>query len=96
MKQRFIDDLHTVANTIESSCIKLAQINQLQNNYHGGETLTLSLKAGDTELSNCLFNANGKAMQLEDLFKMLEDKERSAINEAVNDLQTILDVEGAE
>lgn len=96
MKQRFIDDLQTVANTIQNACAKLSQLNELRQGFHGGETLKLTLKVGEKELTETLLNANGKALPLAELFAMLEAAPRKALAETACDLQTILEVESAE
>ena len=96
MKQRFVDDLQTVANNIQNVCAKLSQLNELRQGFHGGETLKLTLKVGEKELTETLFNANGKALPLAELFAMLETAPRKALAEAICDLQTILEVESAE
>lgn len=96
MKQRFIDDLQNVANAIQNTCTKLSQLNQLRERFHGGETLKLSLKAGDTELTETLLNSNGKALPLAELFTMLENGPRKTLAEVACNLQTILEAESAE
>lgn len=96
MKQRFIDDLQAVANTINNECIKLALLNQLREKVHGGETLELTLKAGPIELLQTLLNANGKALLMDELFKMLENEPRARLYEMSCDLNTILETESAE
>lgn len=96
MKQRFIDDLQKTANTIQNACAKLSQLNQLREQFHGGETLKLTLKIGEKEITETLLNANGKALPLAELFAMLETAPRKALTETACDLQTILDAESAE
>lgn len=96
MKQRFIDDLQNVANTISNECIRLAQLNQLREKTHGGETLKLTLKAGETELSETLLNANGKALSMDELFNGLENTIRTRLYVVSGALDTILETEGAE
>ena len=96
MKQRFIDDLNNVANTINNECIILAQLNQLREKVHGGETLKLTLKAGETELSETLLNANGKALALDELFEGLENTIKARLYVVQSALETILETEGAE
>lgn len=96
MKQRFIDDLLNIANTIQNTCTKLSQLNQLREQFCGGEVLKLSLKAGDTELAETLLNANGKALPLAELFAMLETAPRKTLAEMSDFLQTILETESAE
>lgn len=96
MKQRFIDDLQKTANTIQNACAKLSQLNELRQKFHGGETLKLTLKIGEEEITETLLNANGKALPLAELFAMLEAAPRKALAETACDLQTILEVESAE
>lgn len=96
MKQRFIDDLQNVANAIQNDCLRLSQLKRLREQFHGGETLTLSLKAGETELTETLLNANGKALPLAELFAMLEAASSKALAEAACALDTILEAESAE
>lgn len=96
MKQRFIDDLQNVANTITSECTRLAQLNRLRKQFHGGETLKLTLKAGETELSETLLNANGKALPLDELFAMLENDIKARLYVVSGALDTILETESAE
>lgn len=96
MKQRFIDDLQNVANTIQTEGMRLAQLNRLREQFHGGETLTLSLKAGETELTETLLNANGKALPLAELFTMLENDIKSRLYIVSGALDTILETESAE
>lgn len=96
MKQRFIDDLQNVANTIQNACAKLSQLNQMREQFHGGETLTLSLKAGETELTETLLNANGKALPLAELFTMLENDFKASLYVVSDALDTILETESAE
>lgn len=96
MKQRFIDDLQNVANTIQNECMRLAQLNQLREQFHGGETLTLSLKAGETELTETLLNSNGKALPLAELSAMLENTIKARLYVVSGALDTILETESAE
>ena len=96
MKQRFIDDLQNVANTITSECRRLAELNQLREKTHGGETLKLTLKAGETELSETLLNANGKALALDELFNGLENTIKARLYVVSGALETILETESAE
>ena len=96
MKQRFVDDLKNTAVDIASACNKLSELNTLREQFHGGETLTLSLKAGETELTETLLNANGKALPLAELFAMLEAASSKALAEAACALDTILEAESAE
>lgn len=96
MKQRFIDDLQNVANTIQNECERLAQLNQLREQFHGGETLKLSLKAGDTELTETLLNSNGKALPLAELFTMLENDIKTRLYVVSGAFDTILETESAE
>lgn len=96
MKQRFIDDLNNVANTINNECTRLAQLNQLREKTHGGETLKLTLKAGETELTETLLNANGKALVLDELFEGLENTIKTRLYVVSSALETILETEGAE
>ena len=96
MKQRFIDDLQNVANTITSECRRLAELNQLREKTHGGETLKLTLKAGETELSETLLNANGKALALDELFEGLENTIKTRLYVVSGALETILETESAE
>lgn len=96
MKQRFIDDLQNVANTIQNACTKLSQLNQMREQFHGGETLTLSLKVGKTELTETLLNANGKALPLAELFTMLENDIKARLYVVSGALDTILETESAE
>ena len=96
MKQRFIDDLQNVANSIQNDCLRLSQLNRLREQFHGGETLTLSLKAGETELTETLLNANGKALPLAELFTMLENDIKARLYVVSGALDTILETESAE
>lgn len=96
MKQRFIDDLNNVANTINSECARLALLNQLREKTHGGETLKLTLRAGETELNETLLNANGKALALDELFEGLENTIKTRLYIVSGALETILETEGAE
>lgn len=96
MKQRFIDDLNNVANTINNECTRLAQLNQLREKTHGGETLKLTLKAGETELAETLLNANSKALALDELFEGLENTIKARLYVVSSALETILETECAE
>lgn len=96
MKQRFIDDLQNVANTIQNDCMRLSQLNRLREQFHGGETLTLSLKADETELTETLLNSNGKALPLAELFTMLENTIKARLYVVSGALDTILETESAE
>lgn len=96
MKQRFIDDLQNVANAIQNDCLRLSQLNRLREQFHGGETLTLSLKAGETELTETLLNANGKALPLAELFTMLENDIKARLYVVSGAFDTILEAESAE
>lgn len=96
MKQTFFDGLQNAVNTIQNAREKLLQIHLLKKEFHGGETLKVTLKAGQTVLTETLLNANGKALPLAELFAMLEAAPRKALAETACYLQTILETESAE
>ena len=95
MKQTFLSDLLNVAKAIEIAYEKLALVEALKERFKAGEALTLSLKAGDTELTQTVFNSNEKTPPLESLFAMLEATSKNALYEISQGFQTILDVENA-
>lgn len=96
MKQRFVNDLRSVANSILNACDKLARIETIRHGFHGGETLRFSLSLEEKEICETFFKADGKALALEDFFAMAEAQPRYELNECVRNLQTILEVESAE
>ena len=96
MKKRFIDDLHSQASEIVMACNKLAEINQLNEQFKNGEPLRMTLQLGETKLTERVFLSNGKACFADDLFTMFESELRKTIDNAVCSLQTILEAESAE
>lgn len=96
MKKRFINDLQLQATEIVNACNKLAEINQLNEQFKSGEPLRMTLQLGEIELTERVFLSNGKACFGDDLCTMFELGLRKTIDEAVRSLQTIIEAESAE
>lgn len=97
MKKQLFEDLLLANNNLSALLADALNIAEMQEQFHGGEPLTLALTLGKSTINSSILSANGRCLFADDLFKTLLNEQKAKIAMCVCDMQTFLEAsEGVE
>lgn len=85
MNENMIEGLKGYFCSIASLLEQAEQINALQERFHSGETVTLSLKIGEDTVSQNVLIGNVRGACVDEFFKTWNERNSFAIKNLLND-----------
>lgn len=88
MNKEQLHFLQLATENLTSLLHEAVEVSEMQEQFHNGGLLSLSLNIGETTVKTKVLTANGKNCFANDLFKTLEAEQKARIALAIADLQT--------
>lgn len=93
MNKEQLHFLQLATENLTSLLHEAVEVSEMQEQFHNGGLLNLSLNIGETTVNTKVLTANGKNCFADDLFKTLEAEQKTRIAIAIADLQTAFETD---